>query len=459
MTGDFFENEWVNRFENMIESNENWYFESDEMTEIIGFYLDVGDLQLAGDALEYAYRLHPGNTSLKIKELEYYMEANQMEDAQAMIAELDNLNIQEFDFDMAKGTFWSLQSQCKKAIKFFRQALKHEIQEGHVHYCLGLEYVDLKELGKALSHFKQALEIDLDDDMAFSACIECFDNMHRTRVCIDFLNQYLDLKPFAFFAWNELGVQYKKIKKYDKAIDAFEYSIAINQKGIFAFLQKAHCLESLNKYQEAIETYEEAASLEDSAANIYCKIGYCYQKLEKRQQAFKAFHKAIHEDPQLDMAWVELAAIYEKIGQYAEAVYYLQRAIDLDGNQTDYHRKMILLCMQLADFNKAELHFIKLLKLEPEHYLNWYGFAELLILMEDYTKALKLLNRAVARFSKTEFLYQLSNCYYAIGNEKLGDDFLKKAYSKNPKSFQKNIERYPALMDMSIKHNLVHSKK
>ena len=44
---EFFENELVEKFEKMVENNEEFYFETEEFEEIIIYYLEIGDISVS----------------------------------------------------------------------------------------------------------------------------------------------------------------------------------------------------------------------------------------------------------------------------------------------------------------------------------------------------------------------------------------------------------------------------
>ena len=44
---EFFENELAKKFEDMIENNEQFYFDTEEVEDIVIFYLEMGDINFA----------------------------------------------------------------------------------------------------------------------------------------------------------------------------------------------------------------------------------------------------------------------------------------------------------------------------------------------------------------------------------------------------------------------------
>ena len=56
----------VNRFENMLKTNEIFFFDVQEFENIIHYYIDSGETNLAKKALKLADSQHPFNTELAL---------------------------------------------------------------------------------------------------------------------------------------------------------------------------------------------------------------------------------------------------------------------------------------------------------------------------------------------------------------------------------------------------------
>lgn len=456
MEEDFLNNELIDRFERMLEEKQNFYFETDEFYEIIAYYLDVGDLPYAKKAIELALDMYPTSTEIQIKKLEYLLAINRLKPAAQLIEELKDVGENDVDYIICIAKFWSLKNFPKKAIDFYEKALEFGEDLEYIYNCMGNEYLNLKEISQALYYFKKALELDLDDDFAFYSCVQCFEDLHLNRECVEFLLQYIDLRPYSEAAWSQLGAQYVILKNYEEAHRAFDYATLINPKSILAYTQKALCLERLEDYQGAIEVYEETLELDDSAAYTYLNIGNCYVKLGKPYKALKAFHQSIHEDPQLDQSWVATSDLYESLGNHEEALYYLNRGIELDGLNFEYWKRRAYLHIQLVRFEEASLDYYRLVELEPNNFYNWLGLSETLMTIGDYQKAIEAVYRGLKHFNRAELYYQLSTCYYLLGEEEMGKQAYKKAYEINASLQVEMFKKYPIL---DTKCNSTSSKR
>ena len=445
MNDDLLNNDLIDRFEEMLEENERYYFDGEELNEIIGYYLDVGDLPFAYKAIEYALELHPGSVEMRVKVLEYMLEVDMLKEAGELIEELKEVMSNEIDFIIAQAKFWSIKGQHRRAIGFYRKALDFGMEEDYINHCLGAEYMNLNEIGQALFHYKAALDLDLDDQIAFYACVQCFDEIRRPKDCIDFLKQYIDLRPYADFAWFQLGSNYIQLKDYQNAAEAFDYAVCINPSGINNLMQLAYCYEELNDYPKAVETYLEALEEDDSPAYTLMKIGKCYLDTDDISKALAYYHKAIHEDPQLDKAWSATADIYESIGNLEESIHYLNRAVELDSKQINYWKRLAYLNIQMGKYEEAEINYEKIIKLEPSHFVNWLGFTELLIVLGEYQKAIEIAKRGLKKFERAELYYQVSCCQFLLNDNTTATQTLAKAIELNPKLVDEMFAKYPIL--------------
>ena len=74
---------------------------------------------------------------------------------------------------------------------------------------------------------------------------------------IPFYKKAVEIDPLFAFAWDNLGVCYRKTNKIDKAIEAYKKSIAINPYGETPLQNIAIAYEMNNDFDKAIEAYQQ----------------------------------------------------------------------------------------------------------------------------------------------------------------------------------------------------------
>ncbi|TWP29137.1 tetratricopeptide repeat protein [Apibacter muscae] len=443
---DFFDNDLVNEFENLLENNKSIYFDSDEFNEIITFYLDIYDFEYANKALLIALNLYPESLDLKIKQLEYYVGVEDLETASSFIESLKDYCFNNNDYLIASARYWSLKKLHHKSIELYLTALENHEEENYIYNCIGNEYLELNKPKEALEAYKSALKFNLKDDYALLSCIHCYEVSFEYNNCITFLNDYIDNNPYSEEAWFQLGLQYLNINNYKQGLISFDYVIIINPKSIAGYSQKAFCYEKLELWEKAIETYEESLAFDDTAAFTFLKIGLAYNKLKKHDLAMKAFYKSTKEDPQFDKAWFEISDLFDLMNDKEEALVFIKKALEIETKEVSYWKKYAYLNVQLGNYQEASDAFEIIIDLEPDTFHNWLAYSELLINMKEYSKAIIILKNSLKTLNRAEIYYQLGNCYFLINDIEKGNNCLKMALKLNPYINIEMKEKYSILL-------------
>ncbi len=210
-----------------------------------------------------------------------------------------------------------------------------------------MEFLYLEDYKNARINFEKCIEIDIEDYSSLYNILYCFESENQTEKAINFLTSYIDKNPYSEIAWHQLGLQYYRLKKYQKALEAFDYAIAIDESFIGAYLEKAKTLEKLNRYKEAVQNFLITLNLDDPTASTYIRIAECSEELEEMDVAIEYYKKAIHEDPLLERGWLSLTDIYYNKGDYQTALYHINKALQIDDVNPLYWRKFAYINLKL----------------------------------------------------------------------------------------------------------------
>ena len=202
---EFFDNELVKKFEDMVENNEEIYFETEEYEDIIIYYLEMGDISFAEMATKFALQLHPQSLELKIKKFEVLLELENYVQAKELMRELQEASMESTDFLVCCAKYYSNLGNPRRAITFCETALELEEEENFLHNFIADEYVNLEDPFKALKHYKLALSFDQQDEYSLENVMFCYNQLNRSEEAIEFLNGYLDQFAFSETAWYEYG--------------------------------------------------------------------------------------------------------------------------------------------------------------------------------------------------------------------------------------------------------------
>ena len=448
---EFFENELVEKFEKMVENNEEFYFETEEFEEIIIYYLEIGDISYAEMATNYALKIHPNSIELKTKKFEVLLELENYTQAKELMEELKEPSMENTDFLVCCAKYYSNLGNPRRAIEYCEKALELEEEENFLHNFIADEYVNLEDPFNALKHYKLALQFDPQDEYSLENVMYCYNQLNRSEEAIEFLNDYLDKYAFSETAWYEYGQFYFNRKNYEEAIKGFDYLLAINSESIGVYANKAACYEAMGEWQKAISVYEEMLDLEYTKSFTYYKIGLCYKENKQPVLALNSFQKSLRDDPQFYLSMMEQSYIYEDMGGMKEALYFAKEAVSLNENNLDYQKRLAFLYIDSGRFEESLECLKKLVDFEPQRFYNWYAYSEVLMLIGEFEEAISVLKKATKLHNRAELYYQLSNCYFQLNNQKEGRNILSIALGLDPNLLEDMQQKYPFIKEEAEK--------
>ena len=444
---EFFENELAKKFEEMIENNDEFYFDTEEYIEIIIYYLELGDYSYAEMAVNHALKIHPNSLEIKTKQLEVFLELERYTKAKELIDELHQSSLEDTDFLVCCAKYYSNLGNPKKSIEYCQKALELEEEENFLHNFIADEYVNLDDPFNALKHYTSALEHDPYDDYSLENVMVCYSKLNRSQEALDFLNQYLDKFSFSETAWYEYGQFHFNKKNYEEAINGFDYLLAINSQAVGVYANKAACYEAMGEWDKAIAVYEEMLDLEYTKAFTFYKIGLCHKEAKKLVPALTSFQKSLREDPQFYLAMMEQSFIYEELGNIKESLYFAQEAANLSEGNVEYQKRLAFLYITSGDYEESLICLKRLIESEPTRFYNWYAYSEVLMLLGEYEEAITILEKALKAHPRAELYYQLSNCYLHLKSESEGIAMLEKALELDSTLSKDMQQKYPFIKE------------
>lgn len=431
----------------MKENNENLYFDSEELEDLVIFYLEMGDINYAEMAINYGLKLHPNSIELKVKQLEVLLELEQYVLAKEIIEELKPSCSESTDFLVCCAKYYSNNGNPRKSIEYCEKALELGEEENFLHNFIADEFHNLDDPFNSLKHYKSALKYDSGDEYAMESAMMCYQEMNRYEEAEEFLQSYLDEFPFSEAAWFEMGQFYFNRKNYEKAILSFDYLLAINSDSAGVYANKAACYEAMEQWQKAIEVYQEQLELEYTKAFTYYKIGLCYRADKKNIEALQAFQKSLREDPQFYLSMMEQSDIYLEMGNVREALHFAKEAVSHNENNLEFQKKLAFLYIDSGKFEESLSCLKKIVDAEPSRFYSWYAYSEVLMLIGEYEEAITVLEKAVKIHKRAELYYQMSNSFYHLNDKENGQKSLKKALELDATISDDMEEKYPYIKE------------
>ena len=423
----------LSRFESMLKTNAVLFFDAEEFEEIINHYMDNGKIALAKKATKMALEQHPTSVNLKLFQVEMYVVENKLDIAEALLDDIFGLDSSNEELYIQKANILSRKEKHLQAIDELKKALQMTDDEIDILNMIGIEYLFLEDYENAKYHFMQCVELDEQDYASLYNVVYCYEFLNQHNEAIDYLSIYLDKNPYCEVAWHQLGKTYFEIKKYKKALAAFDFAIISDDRFVGAYLEKGKVLEKLKRYNEAIESYTISLNLEDPTSFALLRIGKCYQKLGNDELALQFYTKCVDEDALLDKAWIAITDFYYRKKDYQKALHFIEKALHIDGENVHYWKRYGKINQKLQFFEEAEVGFRKTLELGNFELETWLTRSDILIHLGEYEAAIINLNQALDFYSgNAEIEYRLAALHYHLGECIKGRFHLENGLRINP---------------------------
>ncbi len=451
----------LSKFESMLKTNNVLFFDSEEFENIVHHYLEKGKISLAKKAIKMGLEQHPSSVTLKLFKIELYIFQNEFDLADELLNELYIIEPLNEDIYVQKANILSKQDKHKEAIDVLKTALDLTDDTTDLYSLIGMEYLFLDQFESAKISFMRCLQNDDSDYSALYNVIYCFDFLDQNNEAIEFLNSFLDTNPYCEVAWHQLGKQYFAIKKYKKALTAFDFAIISDDTFLGAYMEKGKVLEKLHKYNEAIENYNITLTIDDPTSFALLRIGNCHEKLGNQDLAVQFYYKTVHEDPLLDKGWIAITKFYNKNQNYQKALYYINKAINIDSENPVYWKLYAQINQRLKFYEEAERGFKKTLELGNYELQTWLSRTDVLITLGEYEASIYNLNQAAEFYpDQAEIEYRLAGLFFKSNEASKGYFHLKNALQNDNDYFFILEELFPRIYKRkSVQDIILNYKK
>lgn len=437
----------VKRYEDFRSGKAAGYFEVDELSDIIDYYLFNGMTKDCDGVLELGNKLHPNSSELKVKRAKTCFAAGDVRNALRILDTLNN----DFDYETIILRIELLQKigRGKEAQMLANKLFADESADDHNDndlVCLDLANafisqnnydIAMKWLHKGEQINPENIDILLEKALVFEQC-EDYEKAEKIY------NKIIDIDAFVAEVWFDLAQLHYLKNDFNKALECYNYAAALDEDDMITTLQRAHVLYQLDRYQEAIElykTYSEATG-DIWQANIF--IAEAYEQMDKYDEAIDYFEKSLEKYPENYDALIGIGTCLLAQEKFEESIVYIDRALDVQEDEPEAWVYLAKALVGLENVADALLAYTKSLMLEPKQPETLMDVANLLMEDDQMDRALEVYLAARKLDSSLEFIdLFISICYFCSENNSMGIVYLRSAIDANPKAKELFLEICP----------------
>jgi tetratricopeptide (TPR) repeat protein len=441
--------EILKQYDNLKKGRSHSYLNEEAFEKIIDYYDEKEELANALEAADKASEQYPYSSSMLIRKADLLIASHKYREALTLLDKAAMFDSGDINIYILKTDAYLALDKQEKAVEILEHALNHFSGEERISLLFELAdvYDDYQEFEKVFDCLKLILEDDPNNEEALYKICFWTDFTGRNEESIKLHQKIIDEFPYNELAWFNLAAAYQGIKLYEKALDAYQFAIVINEKFDYAYRNMGDAFIRLRKYKEAIEVLEKVLELTKPEALIYEAIGFCYDKLHNNGQARFYYRKASHISQEDSKLYYKIACTYFNEGQWESAVKHLEVALKIHGQQSEYNLLMGESKMQLGLYKDAIQYFSAVVATRPKNKRGWEALVRCLFKAEYFEEAKEQVLTAIEITNgQPIFYYYLSAVLFAMKKTKEAIVQLENAMTKSPKQLKKFVELNPSIL-------------
>lgn len=425
----------VQRYEGMLREGSISFLEIDSFLMLTDYYEEESHFNRALMVINQAMKQHPFSASLYIRKAQILSEQEHYELAFDALESAIIYEPSDLDIYLTKADIYMRMFDQNNAIKVLHLAKEYASAEelADLYVLESTIYETKKDYTNALKYLKRALWRDSKNEIALSRISGIYDLNKEYSDSITFHSEFLNKHPYSYWAWYNLGLAYMNMDLVQKAAEAFDYAIVINERFEPAYHYYIDCLVVSERYDLALRYLREYQELFEPDAEIWYRLGQCYEFKSEYAMARSHYTKALEYNSLNGRVYYNIGNCYleENNWRLAETAFLQAYAVDKFNEE---------FCLSLADTydalensDKAHEFYHKALAIAPKGAEIWIHYIEFLIDEESYSVALEMIDEAKEYVDDVSLDYALAAVLIESGQRQEGFVVLGQALMQNYK--------------------------
>ncbi len=450
-------------YRNLREGKSHQFIDEENFDIIISYYDEREQFEKSLEAANFAVNQFPYSSTLLIKKADLLIATGKYKTALKILEQAEILDNSDFNLYILKTDAYLATDQQDKAIDLLENVLSQFNGKEKVELLFELAdvYDDYENFDKVFDCLVHILEIQPTNEEALYKICFWADHTGRNEESIKIHLKIINEFPYCELAWFNLGSAYQGIKLYEKAIDAYQYVLVIDEKFDFAYRNIGDAYMRLRKYKDAIENLLKVLELSKPEEVIFEALAYCYEKLKLPAEARFYYKKASHLNPENASLYYKMACTYMQQEQWKTAIKLLETANKLTRLHPTFNYASAQCYFQIEDYNQCIFYLSNTLTAKPASLKAWELLMICMYALESYDDGIGLIEKAMeATNQKPLFLFYKVAFLEALCKQKEAIILLDTALTIAPKLLKILIELNPALLhhnafvDCIIKHKI-----
>lgn len=228
------------------------------------------------------------------------------------------------------GVVQSQREDPAKAVSNFRQAIQLQPDHAQAHNHLGLALMSLNRFDQSIASFRKAISIKSDFFEAHNNLGRALKETGETTKAVESFSRSIEIEPNCADTFFNLGLSYVELSRPEDAVAAFRRAAELNPIDAEALSNLGVTLFSLNRIEEAILAYRQALSVAPNFAEAHYNLANALSAQGNLEAALASYRAAIKINPAYTAAQSNLAITLLELRRYKETVAAGRAALELE---------------------------------------------------------------------------------------------------------------------------------
>lgn len=399
----------------------NGMMDEDEFERVIEYFFQNSNEEQALLACNIARTYYPFSAIILVLRAEILTQAQKFGQALKALDEAEQYDNTNLDAVLLRSDILLGQQKHQQAASWLESRAPDFTGREQLEILLELAdvYDECEDYNAVFDTLLRVLKKDKRNDEALQKICFWADFTERLEESVVIHQKLTDEDPYNALAWFNLGAAYQGLKMYEKAIDAYEYCVAIDEQFEFAYRNMADAYMRLKWYEKAIESLERNLEIAKPEDVIYEALGYCWEKQKDFPKARHFYREASRLSPQDDSIFYKIGETYARERQWEKAVKSYSVALHLNKDNASYCLAIGNCLMELGIQTEALVCYLNAVRLKPGNKSTWIALTKGLYRAGLYEEALMQLDVAKDHCgAKADFHYYQAACLMELGKTK-----------------------------------------
>jgi len=411
----------VDQFERMISEDGAIFFDTKSFEKIIDHYDDTLEFLKGLKAVNYALLQYPFSSIFLYKKAEILFELKKNREALDCLEKAEVFDPADLNIYLLRSEIYTDSSEYEEGIKALNNAFNSVDKEEHSELYLEMAdiYFQWDKSNQAFSCLKKSLEINPKNSEAYKLTESVVTDLKNYTESIQLHKKLTDIEPYAELAWYNLGKAYMAVDLYEKAVDSFDFSIAIDDTLEFAYIACAKALYLSGKFKDAIGKLEQTKEVNlMRSPEVFFHLGQCYLKMENSSLAKYNFRKASQLNKIYHQAYFGWGRALEMEEDYLGGFKMYHKALNYSEYNPEYAIATGIAAFRMENYDAAESFFSKAIELSPTSNIPYIWLARTFIEENESDRAINILDQGISLLEEyAELLYYKAGFLIQIGKK------------------------------------------